>query len=379
LAADSGIIRAALLACLLLCWGALAASPENGEPGAKERLFDSDALLDITIALHFKDLCRPREDENCDFIPTTLEYTAAGGGKQELPVEVMVRGGWRSLSQNCSAPLLWVRFDADSARGTLFEGQSLLPLTTHCGQGLSLESMRNRRTRSDSEQDLLKEYLGQHMYTLFTGYSLRTRLLRINYVDPDKPGRVVHNYAFFTEHFDSMAERNHARRLERGQFDYRMLDLEAADRLALFQYMIGNTDWSIVRQRNTLLVLTAEGRQVPVPYDLDMSGLVNADYAGPAPGLPIDSVTQRHYLGFCHPGQDWQGLFDEFLARKMQIRESIGDIPGLSERSSLETQAFLIGFFKTIEDESLRQQKIIEACQPWPPSSTDHTTPTGTR
>jgi hypothetical protein len=379
LAADGVAMKAALLVCFVLCWGSLFASPESSGDGANKRLFDSDTPLNVTIPLHFKDLCRPREDENCDFIATTLEYTAANGNKQELPVGIMVRGGWRSLSQNCSAPLLWVRFDADSVRGTLFEGQSLLPLTTHCGRGLSLESMRNRRSQSDWEQDLLKEYLGQHLYTLFTDFSLRTRLLNIHYVDPDNPGRVVDNYAFFTEHFDAMAERNHARRLERGQFDYRKVDLEAADRLALFQYMIGNTDWSIVRQRNTLLVLTDDGRQVPVPYDLDMSGLVNADYAGPAPGLPIDSVMQRHYLGFCHPEPDWQGLFDEFLARKTQIRESIGNIPGLDNHSSLETQAFLIGFFQTIESESLRQEKIIEACQPWPPANTDHTTPPGKR
>ncbi len=283
-----------LAASLLLCGGLHAEAP----------LFDDHSILEIAIPVDFKSLCRPREDPDCDFIPTTLEYSDEQGQSGRIPVGIKIRGGWRSMARHCSAPLLWVRFGDQNLAGTPFLGQSLLPLTTHCGRGLSLDSQGSRYNRSTWEQYLLREYLGQRLFGLFTEMSIRVRLVKIRYLNPEKPGRTIENYAFFSEHFDSVAERNGVRRLDRGSFDHEKLDTSAADLLALFQYMIGNTDWSIVRERNTVLMETSGGRQVPVPYDLDMSGLVNAHYAGPAPGLPIDDVRKRHYLGFCHPDVD---------------------------------------------------------------------------
>jgi hypothetical protein len=106
--------------------------------------------------------------------------------------------------------------------------------------------------------------------------------------------------------------------LDRRSFDSDRTDLHAANRVALFQYMIGNTDWSIVRERNVTLLLGEDGYQRPLPFDFDMSGLVNAHYAGPAPGLPIDDVTERFYLGFCDPETDWEQLFGEFLNRQQE-------------------------------------------------------------
>lgn len=371
-------MKSSILAFVLFLSGPLSAGSWINS-GQQPLLFDENKVIDVTIPVHFKDLCRPREDENCDFIATTLEYRGADDEPHTLPVEIKVRGGWRSLTKNCSAPLLWIRLDKDAAQGTVFQGQSLLPLTTHCGQGLSLEALQNRPPRTAWEQYLIKEYLGQRIYQLFTDVSLRSRLVKIHYMDPDKPNRVIHNYAYFTEHFDSMAERHNTVRLDRGSFDYEKLDNQAADVLALYQFMIGNTDWSIVRQRNTVLVETEKGKQIPVPYDLDMSGLVNAHYAGPAPGLPIDSVTERYYLGFCHPELDWDGLFGAFREREAAVYTLTTEIPGLNEKSSDTTRQFLEEFYAILHSREAREEYIINACKPWPPSSVDHTTPLDNR
>lgn len=346
-----------------------------GELHAEAPLFADNAVIDMAIPVDFKTLCRPREDPECDYIPTDLEYDDSDGNRIKIPVGVKIRGGWRSFAKNCSAPLLWIQFDESTTAGTLFEGQTLLPLTTHCGRGLSLESQQVRSGRSTWEQYLLKEYLGYRLYQLFSDMSVRTRLLHINYPSPDKSGRTVHNYAFFSEHFDSIAARNDASRQERGNFDHEKLDTHAADVLAMYQFMIANTDWSIVRERNTILLATADGSQVPVPYDLDMSGLVNAHYAGPAPGLPIDTVRDRHYLGYCHPGIDWEALFSEFATQKDAVLYLVDEIPDLDKNTVKSTRKFLQKFFSTLDSEERRQKEIVEACQAWPPSSIDHTTP----
>lgn len=338
-------------------------------------LFESDSVMEISIPVDFKSLCRPREDPSCDFAPTTLEYADENGQAGSLAVGVKIRGGWRSLSRNCSAPLLWIRFPEEGLAGTPFEGQGLLPLTTHCGRGLSLYNQSSRTNRGTWEQYLLREYLGHRLYGLFTDVSIRVRLVEIRYLNPDKPGRKLRNYAFFSEHFDSVAERNGARRLERGAFDHEKLDTAASDLLALFQYMIGNTDWSIPRERNTVLLETQDGMQVPLPYDLDMSGLVNAHYAGPAPGLPIENVRERHYLGFCHPDVDWTALFGTFQRQQAAVMALVESVPNFDRSSRKTTEKFLNRFFSELDSEEERQAHIVDSCQPWPPSAEDHTSP----
>ena len=321
------------------------------------------------------ELCRPRETPDCDYTPTTLDYVDEHGQRQSIPIEVKIRGGWRSLAKNCSAPLLFVRFSEQGTAGTPFEGQSMLPLTTHCGLGISLDSNRVRRSRTTWEQYLLKEYLAHRLYNVITDRSLNARLVRMTYPNPDKPKKRIVNYAFFTEHFKSVAKRNGDELLSRGSFDHEKLDSHTADLLALFEFMIGNTDWSIVRERNITLLQDFSGLLQPLPFDFDMSGLVDAHYAGPAPGLSIDQVTERHFLGFCHPDTDWNALFTLFLAKQETFLSTVADIPGLEKQSSRVANRYLEQFFSILRSGELREKKIVNRCQPWPPSAIDHTTP----
>lgn len=355
-----------MLLRLLVCWSIIAIA--SGDACAGESLFSSHELMEISIPLDFNSLCRPREDPNCDYAPTVLEYVDGMGMVGSIPIEVIIRGGWRALTKNCSAPLLFIRFNENSTPGTPFEGQALLPLTTHCGQGLSVEAAKVRQRRSTWEQYLLKEYLAHRLYNEITEVSLGARLVHISYLDPDRPSRKIVNYAFFTEHFASVAERVGYGLNDRGHFNPEDLDLQAADLLALFQFMIGNTDWSIARERNITLLYAPDGTQVPLPYDFDMSGLVNAQYAGAARGLPIDEVTQRYYLGYCHPGLDWIALSGHYLNRKMALQSLVNETPGMDSKSIKSTQRFLQGFFDILQSPKLREEKIALTCQPWPPS-----------
>ena len=97
--------------------------------------------------------------------------------------------------------------------------------------------------------------------------------------------------------------------------------------------MIGNTDFSALAQHNIMLLRTPDGRVTPLPYDFDFSGLVDADYAGPPPGLGLHSVRHRLYRGFCHPGLDWDALFQKFRDKRMQVFELLESTPGLSKKA----------------------------------------------
>ena len=345
-----------------------------GAAHAELPLFASDTLLELTLIVDFGELCRPRENEDCDFTATTLEYPDEAGRRRSLTVEVKVRGGWRSLTRNCTAPLLWVRFNEDEVAGTPFEGQSLLPLTTHCGKGLSLDPSRKQATRSDYEQYLLREYLGHRLYRQLTEYAVGARLVRISYPHPGRSRQTSRHYAFFTEHFESVATRTGSEWLPRPSFDEGRLDAQAAAILAMFHYMIGNTDWSIARERNTTLLLR-DGRHIPMPYDLDMSGLVDAVYAGPAPGLPIQDVRQRFFLGYCHPDTDWDSVFALFDEHERSLLSLAGKVPGMQRKSRRKAEKYLDEFFDIIARPEERTQCIVQHCQPWPPAADDHLSP----
>jgi hypothetical protein len=139
--------------------------------------------------------------------------------------------------------------------------------------------------------------------------------------------------------------------------------------------MIGNTDFSVVRGRNIVLLADAAGHQYPVPYDLDMSGLVDAEYAGVSPRLDFRDPRQRYYLGFCHPQRDYAVLFADFQRTEKGALELLSDTPGLDRESRKVSRRYLQQFFDILDSPKKSSRYIMDACHPWPPSPEDHTTP----
>lgn len=332
-------------------------------------LFESDSVMELTLTVNFDDLCRPSESPDCDYTPTVLTYRDEAGQQVPVPVSIRRRDGWRSMQTNCQIPTLFVRFSEQDAIGTPFEGQTSLAMNSHCGKGISPENIRSPKLPDDFERYVINEYLGYRLYNLITQVSLRPQLARITYINPDEPRQNFTHDAFFVEHFESLARRLNAELLPPNSFDPDRLDKDAADQMALFQYMVGNTDWSIVNQDNVILLLFPDGKQVPVLFDLDMSGLVNAHYAFPNPDLPIKSVTERYFMGFCHPETDWDALFTRFALLEDADRALLAQIPGLGGGDRRIVSAYLDTFFKTLNSPEAREREIVNACRPWPGSS----------
>jgi hypothetical protein len=332
-------------------------------------IFEYDSVMELTLSVNFDTLCRPSETPDCDYEPSVLTYRDITGQEVPLPVEIRSRGGWRATQTNCQIPTLFVRFSGHDTVGTPFEGQTTLALNSHCGKGISPENIKSPRLPDEFERYIVNEYLGYRLYNLITQVSLRPQLARIRYTNPDDPRQDFTHDAFFIEHFEALAERLDAELLPPNSFNAARLDRDAADQMALFQYMVGNTDWSIVNQDNVILLLFPDGRQVPVLFDLDMSGLVNAHYAFPAPGIPINSVLQRYYMGYCHADTDWNALFTRFATLQDAQMALLAEIPGLGGGDRRIVNAYLDTFFKTLDSPEEREKRIIKACQAWPEAS----------
>ena len=331
--------------CMLFGLLALAA------PSTAQGLFDDGEPLAIRLSFDFGALCRGGSDVGCPDASAILRYVDSAGADHALPVWIRARGRWRNVAANCSMPPLSVIF-GDGTESTLFAGQAMLPLTTHC----------NERPTAQ-EQYVLKELLAYHIYNELTDKSMRVRLARVAYEHTGRRPRVVERYAFFTEHFDSLAERNGSAFWPTENFDPRTADAGELAMLDLFEFMIGNTDWSMLRGHNVAHFRAADGTVDVVPYDFDFSGLVNASYAAPAPALGTRRVTARVYRGFCYPGLDWAALFQRFEAEQESIDALIEQTPALDVAHRSEVRAYVAGFYEIIGSEERRQEEIVEECR----------------
>lgn len=331
-----------------------AASAPSAKAAPAIDLFTAHEPLVVELALDFGELCRGARSAKCEDTPGTLAYMDAGGTEHRMRVSVQARGRWRNESGNCTVPPLSVIFDAGDTADTLFSGQTMLPLTTHC-----------RDTPTEYEQYVLKEHLAYGIYNELTDKSLRTRLARVTYRDTGRRDRTVERYAFFTEHFASLAARQGAEFLPTENFDPLEADATELATLELFEFMIGNTDWSAVNAHNVAHIRTPAGAVTAVAYDFDFSGIVNAPYATPPPQLRIRRVTQRLYRGFCHPEVDWTQLFAQFFGRRDAIEGVVrNEIAALEESHRQAALAYLEEFFAIISSPERRQPDILDACRP---------------
>jgi hypothetical protein len=325
---------------------ALEAAP--APPGPAPGVFDRDEPLELGLYADLKSLCRDPDRQGCTDPPATLVYSE-DGVEHSVQVSLHSRGRFRNTSGGCELPALFVYFTGDT-RDTLFAGEKMLPLTTHCRQG------------AQYEQYVVKEYLAYRIYNALTDKSLRARLARVTYHDASRRGDPLVRYAFFTEHFDSLARREDAVVFKPERFDLLDADANEIATFDVFEYMIGNTDWSAVFRHNVMLIRGAAGRPTAVPYDFDFSGLVDADYATVAPQLPIHDVKQRVFRGLCRPDTDWERVFAGFGEKREAIYRLL-DVQALGGAARAEARRYLDGFFAVSDSPARRDREIVAACR----------------
>jgi len=200
---------------------------------------------------------------------------------------------------------------------------------------------------------LLKEFLIYKIYNLVTDFSFRVRLLNLNLVDSAGKRKTISEHAFLMEDIKDLAKRNNCSYWKGGKIDPRETDKRQMTMMAIFEYMIGNTDWGVSANHNTRLLLSkADSSQRPyvVPYDFDYSGLVNTDYAIPDERLDIENVRQRLYRGFPESADVIKEVVDVFKKQKDNIYSLINNANLLTSTSKKEVTRYLDDFFKTIND-----------------------------
>jgi len=321
---------------------------------ASAPLFASHDPLAFTLSTRVEFLREERPDE--EELDGWVSWRRPDGSADSVDVEVRTRGNFRRQKRNCRFPPLRLDFPRSRVVGTVFETQDKLKLVLPCDD-----------RREDYQHLVLVEYLAYRLYNLVTPVSYRVRLVEATLHDVDGEYETRTKMGFLIEDDEALAHRNRAFVSEFEQWHPRAVDVPHAARMALFQYMIGNADWSQVYFHNVDMVRTWDGRYLPVPYDFDTSGLVDAPYASPDPSLGTRTVRDRVYRGFCYPDGDHGAHRTQLLQLRDSIPGLLDEVPGLGAERREDTMEYLDEFFETLE--SLRRYSVIvlERCLPIPP------------
>lgn len=348
-----------VLTCLVLVSGAGNASAAEGEP---RPLFRSDQQIAITIKAPLTRLIRMAQT-SVDEYPGTLSYVGDDGVERTFAITLRARGNTRRDKAACKFPPLKVALRKADVKNTLFHKQSQLKLVTHCKGG-------------KYEQLYHKEYLAYRLYNFVTPASFLVRPLSVTYVDEEGRRSTETKFGFFIEDVDDVAKRNGGVEFNIPATKSSRLDPKTAVTFAMFQYMIGNLDWSAIQGppgkdccHNSKLIgdKGAEGAGgagvFPVPYDFDQSGLVNAPYALPPLGLGIKKVTKRLYRGFCRHNGLVPEAIEDFQGAEAAMMDLIASYDGLSKSSRKKSTKFMSQFFEAIGDPKSVEKNIFGKCK----------------
>jgi len=316
-------------------------------------LFASDEPLKLTITGPLGEIARTAERS---VVPRDASLTLTGSA-ETYAIKLSPRGITRRKRDICPFPPLRVDFTQKPAATSLFAHQNRLKLVTHC------------RSSEDFQQHLLLEYSAYRIFNLLTPTSFKARLLSIDYVDPAAK-RPTSRWGFFIEDVGDAAHRLGLTRANVGdRVAANQLQARQAATVALFEYMIGNLDWSMRAGpagegccHNSRLLAAKTPGLIPVPYDFDYSGLVDAPYSAPPEGFKIDSVRDRSYQGYCWLNNDVIAVAAEFRARRPAITALFGQIPGMTERTSRKAVAYLNEFYADIATDEGVRSKVLKGC-----------------
>ncbi|HUG45962.1 MAG TPA: hypothetical protein VMK31_05555 [Sphingomicrobium sp.] len=339
-------IRSIAIALALLLVPAVAAAIAPPTP-----LFASEEPVSLTLSGPIPAVSRGERGARDAVL--TLRSPAA----ETHAVRLSPRGLTRLKRDVCQFAPMRVEFVQPPPPGSLFEGQRRLKLVTHC------------RSAESFQQHVLLEYAAYKLYNQLTPASYRARLANIDYVDEN--GRpVVSRLGFFIEDIDDVAARNGMGKPSVGQrIATGRLSAADAARVALFQYMIGNLDWSTRAGppgdrccHNARLIGASSGPLIPVPYDFDFSGLVSAPYAVPPDIIPVRNVRVRHYGGYCLHNPAVPTVAAQFAARRSHLLGTFSQIPHLDERTRARAAAYIDDFFADIADPRTIERKLLRTC-----------------
>ncbi len=318
-------------------------------------LFGRDRLVRLSLIYDGK-LYRRRRYKP-EYQKAILRIQLEDSSWVEKPVKIKARGEFRR--NYCSYPPFKLNIKKADFDNPYLDRTGAMKFVTQCKDPRMYETL------------LLKEYLIYKIYNRLTKQSFRVRLVEMTYVDTTRKKRGVYTkYGFLIEPLKGLTKRLDAVRIESGAVGFTDIEPFCMARVALFEYMIGNTDWSLTGQHNVKVIKPLDihhPQALVIPYDFDYSGLVDAPYAIPAENTGLESVRERLYRGPCLPDSITERAANLFLQRQDEMEQVIRKFPYLPEKEKKHMLSYLEDFFDILKDPVLRRNIIFSDCLPFHP------------
>lgn len=313
------------------------------------KLFRDEEALDIKLGFSFKDIKKSDKEEAVS--QEWLYYKDKSGDWDSLKIDLFARGNFRK--DHCFFTPLKIKISKKEREGTLFKGNKTLKLVMPC---------QNNKAADDLT---LKEFMIYKMYEEVSPYHFHTRLVNLSITDRSgKQPKTFEIKAFLIEDDSEIADRFEGVMKKDVELNpFRFMDTVSI-RQDFFQFMIGNTDWSTVVQHNIAVMQLPNKSYIPLCYDFDMAGFVNAPYAVVNPLIPINSVTERYYWGVCREASLFQNTREYYLSIENNIWDAYGKVsPSLSPNEQESTKKFLTAYFDILKDDKKFRDNIFSNCR----------------
>jgi hypothetical protein len=314
------------------------------EKPKRESIFDVMSQRDelaITLIFDVQEIIDHRKNDKK--YPAILTFYDKRGVLQNWKIEVEARGVFRRY--NCpEMPPLKLNFKKSDLKKRGLSKFDDFKIVTHC-----IEDYESAKAV------VLKEYLAYKFYNSITENSFRVQLLKINYID-SKTGMIREHYGFIIEDFALLRDRIGAEKCEKPLgISKTGINREEYKKLALFQYMIGNSDWSLKQVRNVKVMLL-DGKYVVIPYDFDFAGLVLAPYARVNADYGLTKLRQRVYLGYEEDLEDMKAVKKRFKKRKGRFKRTTKYFSPLPKAHQESVLSYLRSFYKNLDTIQLPEE-----------------------
>ena len=341
-------LKLLLVLFILFPFFLMAQSQLNAEKETVQ-LFDDYSFLPLKFKYSRKQL--KKETNDSTYMKSLLSYETKEGAWDTLEVKIRTRGNFRR--KTCFFTPIKLKVSKANAKGTVFEKNRKLKVVFPC---------LNEYLKDDY---LMKEYIIYKMYEVVMPYHFKTRLIEVEFDDiKNKKVKTYQLKGFLIEDYDKVAKRLNGRVVKRAFYPQGYDDLYAV-RNAMFQFMVGNTDFSATYSHNSK-VIYVDKKFVPISYDFDMSGFVNTSYSVVSQTrrteLPIENVTERYYMGYKRDIRLFEKVRLEFLNNKNQLLEVLDNHKNYFEsQDSFETaKAYIKEFFKILEDRNTFKRRTYD-------------------
>jgi len=336
------LISLLIVSCLLTVPCFLSAQEEAGVERHPDTLITSVDIFEvedpfrITLTLDLKKY--KKEKFEGKYMKVHALYEVNDTLHIESEIRIRPRGVFRR--NHCSMAPFWLNIRKADVKNIHLQEVTKIKVVTNC-----------YGTRAFDDY-VLREYLAYKIYNILSPYSFRVRLVQMRYVDTGKNNHVTQGWAFLIEPEEMMAERMDAIVFKDDKLFSSLMKPADIDLVDLFQYMIGNGDYSVVGRHN-IKILGPPGfgtaGYTPVPYDFDYSGLVNAAYAVPRAELGISSVKERYYLGLCRDDDAYIAAIGHINQHKEEILELVNNFEYLDAKFKKRTLTYLEEYFSLAE------------------------------